>query len=142
MPTERETTRAMQMDKDELSCGEELAASAEVPRALAALMGHVASNLRAHATWVGTETSAARGEHDAMARAADAYVEISESAERAAQFMTTLKTLPPAPHDPDRRNIQEFEVWMRTKIQLQRDLANMLLRHADESERVLDMMQQ
>jgi hypothetical protein len=126
------------MQESELTCGQELAASAEVPSALGALMGHVALNLRAHAHWVGDETEAARTERDAMLRVAEAYEAVAQCAQQAAELMRSLRALPPAPHDPARRNRNEFATWMRTKIRLQHALANMLNAHALESERVLE----
>jgi hypothetical protein len=128
------------MHEDEPTCGQELAASAEVPSVLARLMQHVAVNLRAHARWVGAETAVARAEHDAMLRVAEACESIARSAEHTARLMQSMIGLPPAPHDPARRDRAEFATWMRTKIGLQRELANMLTAHALESERALEAL--
>lgn len=119
------------------TCGQELAASAEVPDAWRALMTHVALNLDAHAAWVGDATDAARQERDAMRAVAAAYRDLATSAERAATLMRALSGLAAAPHEPARFDRPAFEAWMRTKIALQRAFAQMLERHAAMSERAL-----
>lgn len=65
-------------------CAAELAADAVIPEHLADLMAHVAKNLVAHATWVGTVTLEARAEHDALLAVADEYGAIAAAALRAA----------------------------------------------------------
>jgi hypothetical protein len=127
----------MSDSESEGTCGQELAASAEVPDAWQALMSHVALNLEAHAAWVGEGTDAARREHDAMRAVAAAYRDMAASAERAAALMRSLSTLPAAPHDPARFDRPAFADWMRTKIGLQRAFARLLERHATMSEQAL-----
>jgi hypothetical protein len=126
------------MTDDESTCGQELAASAEVPDAWRALMSHVALNLDAHAAWVGDATDAARHERDAMRAVAAAYRDMAASAERAAALMRSLSSLAAAPHEPSRFDRPAFAAWMRTKVVLQRALADMLERHAAASERALE----
>ena len=87
------------MDAEE-TCGQELSRDAEVPRKLGQLMAHVARNLRAHAVWVGTRSAEAKLEHDALQQVAAGYEAISEAASRTAAAMTSMRDLPPAPHDP------------------------------------------
>ena len=124
-------------EREEPTCGEEVAASAEVPDAWRDLMRHVAINLEAHATWVGTGSPAAREEHEGLRRVAAAYLEMAEAADRAGRIMRGMRAVPAAPHDPARRDGEAFVVWMRKKVELQRALAAMLERHAAESERAL-----
>lgn len=126
------------MNDEESTCGRELAASAEVPDALAALMSHVAHNLDAHAKWVGTGSTAAGREHDAMLGVAAEYRAIAAAAEHAARVMRSFANLDAAPHDPAAFDRAAFSEWMRTKIELQRELANMLLAHAAASEKALE----
>jgi hypothetical protein len=121
----------------EETCGQEMAASAEVPLRWKALMDHVAGNMDAHATWVGTASPGARREHDAMRRVAAAYRAMAWAAGSAAQAMIDMKDLPPAPHDPARRDGAAWATWMREKIRMQRELAAMLQQHAAASERAL-----
>jgi hypothetical protein len=121
----------------ESTCGEEVAASAEVPDAWRDLMRHVAINLEAHAAWVGTASPAARQEHDGLRRVAAAYGEMAAAADRACEVMRAMRAVPAAPHDPARRDRAAFLAWMRRKIELQRAFASMLDRHAAESERAL-----
>jgi hypothetical protein len=122
---------------NEQTCGQEMAVSAEVPLRWQALMDHVAGNMDAHATWVGTATPAAKQEHDALRRVATAYRAMAWAAGSAAQAMQAMKDLPPAPHDPAKRDGAAWASWMREKIRLQRELAALLERHAADSEHAL-----
>lgn len=120
------------------SCGAELAESAVVPEKIAELMQHVASNLEAHAAWVGDSVEAARQEREALLSVAEGYRAIAAAGFGAAAFMRGLAELPPAPHDPARWDRVSFVRWMREKIVLQRAVAQLLLEHAEASERVLN----
>jgi hypothetical protein len=124
-------------ERSATTCGQEVAASAEVPEAWRDLMRHVAINLEAHAAWVGTGSPAAREEHDGLRRVAAAYLEMAEAADRASRVMRALRAVPAAPHDPARHDVGAFVAWMRKKVELQRTFAAMLERHAAESERAL-----
>jgi len=120
-----------------MSCGQELSASAEVPDAIGALMVHVAANLDAHAKWVGAGSDAARRERAAMNRVANEYRAIGAAAANAAAVMRSFADLEPSPHDPAGFDRAGFVEWMRVKIELQKALAHMLLRHAEMSEKAL-----
>lgn len=124
----------------EPTCGEEIAASAEVPEAWRDLMNHVAINLEAHAAWVGTGSGPAREEHDALERVAAAYREMAAAAARASALMRTMRSLPRAPHEPARHDRASFAAWMRTKIECQRALAALLERHAAVSAHALESL--
>jgi hypothetical protein len=124
----------------EQTCGEELAASAEVPRQWGALMTHVATNLELHAAWVGGESTAAKRERDALIVVASAYRAMASAAAQAASVMETMKELPAAPHDPARIDRAAQARRMREKIDMQRTFAALLLRHADVSEAALAEM--
>jgi len=128
------------MHDDEMSCGQELAASAEVPDAICALMNHVALNLDAHASWVGSGPESARLEQAAMERIAGEYRAIGSAAANAAAAMRACVDLEPAPHDPRAFDRTAFADWMQKKIELQRALANLLLGHAEMSEKALAAM--
>lgn len=122
---------------DELTCGMELARNAGVPEKLGALMSHVAENLEAHARWVGTANDEAKREHDAMLAVAEGYKTMGEAGRAAAELMRSLEHLPAVRHDPSARDLPAFRAWMTTKIQLQREVAALLLEHAELSERAL-----
>jgi hypothetical protein len=136
------------MTTEDQTCGEELAADAEVPESWSALMRHVAQNMEAHARWVhesraavAPESPAAQAadrERDGLLRVARAYHAMADAADRAAEAMRAMRDVPAAPHDPARRDPAGLARWMATKIALQRDFAAMLLRHADQSERILE----
>jgi hypothetical protein len=112
------------------TCGEEVAASAEVSEAWRDLVRHVAINLDSHATWVGASSPAARDEQDGLRRVAAAFRDMAEAAERAVVLMRSLRALPPAEHDPTTFDHGGFVAWMREKIERQRALAALLERHA------------
>jgi hypothetical protein len=122
---------------ESMACGAELGDAAIVPERLAALMSHVAENLEAHAGWVGVETPAAAAEHEGLLRLAADYRAIAAAALRTAATMRGLRDLEPAPHDPARWDRAAFLQWMRRKIELQRAFAQLLLEHAEVSERIL-----
>lgn len=126
------------VDNEAPTCGEEIAASAEVPEAWRELMRHVAINLDAHASWVGTASPAARAEHDGVRRVAAAYRDMADAADRAAALMRSMWALPSAPHDPAAFDGAAFADWMRDKIARQRALAALLERHAAGSARALE----
>ncbi len=125
--------RGQSPEDSERTCGQELAADAEVPAALAVLMRHVAENMDRHATWVGSDTPASRRENEALAGLAARYLAIATAAEEAAGAMTAMRDLPPAPHEPARLDRAALAGWMRAKIGLQRAFAALILRHADDS---------
>jgi hypothetical protein len=119
------------------SCGKELSEDAVVPEQLAALMRHVAENLEAHARWVGKLSVEARAEHAALLKLAGDYGQIAAAATQAAATMRGMRDLAPAPHDSAVWDRDAFMLWMRKKIDLQRAFAQLVLEHAEESERVL-----
>jgi hypothetical protein len=90
-----------------------------------------------HARWVGVETPQAKAEHEGLLRLAADYRGIARAAECTAATMSGLRSLEPAPHDPARWDGPAFLDWMRRKIELQRSFAQLLLEHAEASERIL-----
>jgi hypothetical protein len=125
------------MQLDEKTCGQELAEDAEVPELLGQLWEHVASNMLAHAKWVGTATPAAAGEHDALLHIAREYRNIAAAAERAASVMRSMDQLPPARHEPSRLDRPAQARFIRRKIELQLRLADLLVSHAESSRAAL-----
>ncbi|MGC4091881.1 MAG: hypothetical protein QM756_29165, partial [Polyangiaceae bacterium] len=125
---------------DESTCGEELARDAEVPELLSQLWEHVAQNMEVHARWVGTDSDAARQEHDCLRLIASEYRSVALAAERAAVVMRSMHGLPAAPHDPSRLDRVAQMRWMRRKIDLQVEFAKLLLAHAEESQAVWNQL--
>lgn len=119
------------------SCGAELAESALVPELLSSLMQHVAENMEAHARWVGTASSVAAREQRALLDVAREYQVIAQAASRAATTLRGLQDLPAVPHDPAAWDREAFAVFLRKKIEIQRELGRLILDHAHASERVL-----
>jgi hypothetical protein len=125
----------------EQTCGQELAAAAEVPQKWGELMKHVATNMEWHAGWVGTASPAARREHEALLRVMREYRAMADAADRAAIAMRAMRDLAPTPHDAAKLDRAAQARWMRAKIQMQRDFAAIITRHASESEKALAELQ-
>ena len=128
------------MDAEEMTCGQEMAADAEVPEKLARLMSHVSSNMEVHARWVGSGSGGAR-EHDSLMVVAREYQAIADAAIRAASAMKAMRDIPAAPHDPLRLDRGRQALWMRAKIEMQTELAQLLIEHAEASKKVLAMLE-
>ena len=126
------------MQQAEETCGQELASGASVPEQLSALFKHLAENLRDHAAWVGNATPEAKREQEALLAAAERYQSISDQAAQTANQLRGLAQLPAAAHDASKLDRNKLAASMRTKIELQRKLAGVLLEHAEQSQRVLD----
>jgi hypothetical protein len=128
------------MDAEEVTCGQEMAADAEVPEKLARLMSHVSSNMEVHAKWVGAGPSGAP-ERDSLMVVAREYQAIADAAIRAAAAMKAMKDIPAAPHDPSRLDRGQQALWMRAKIDMQTQFARLLIEHAEASKKALAMME-
>ena len=124
-------------EEEELTCGRELAAAVDVPKAWAELMRHVVVNLERHARWVGTAEPDARREHDGLLAVAASYRDMALAADRAAEVMSQQRDLAPVAHDPAARDLARDRAWMKAKIALQRALADLLSSHAAASSRAL-----
>src|SRR5260221_75042 len=128
------------MDAEEITCGQEMAADAEVPEKLARLMSHVSSNMEVHAKWVGEGPSGGR-ERDSLMVVAREYQAIADAAIRAASAMKAMRDIPAAPHDPSRLDRGRQALWMRAKIEMQTELAQLLIEHGEASKKVLAMLE-
>lgn len=126
---------------DEMTCGQEISADAEVPDQLARLMSHVAANMEAHAKWAGSGVGG-KQEHDGLVVVAREYEAIAAAARRAAKAMKDMKNVSPTRHDPSLFDRDGQIRWMRAKIEMQLEFAQMLTRHADVSRKVLAQMEQ
>jgi hypothetical protein len=104
-----------------MTFGQELAAGAEVPEKWRDLMRHVAGNMEAHG----------------LPRLALAYRAMADAADRAAREMRAMADITEARRDPARGDLGELVRWMERKVEMQRELAGLLVRHAQESEGVL-----
>lgn len=123
---------------EENACGLELSEAAGVPASLALLMDHVAENLTAHATWVGTASDSAAAENTALLQLAFEYRAIASAARQAASTMRGMAGLRAAPHDPERWDKATFAMWLERKVSLQTALGEVLLEHARAAQRHLD----
>ncbi|HEX3769452.1 MAG TPA: hypothetical protein VHV30_01250 [Polyangiaceae bacterium] len=127
-------------EREEATCGHELAADAEVPDLLARLIAHVAENMVSHAKWVGESSPGGELEAQGLQRVADHYRAVAAAAGQAAAAMRAMQDTPAAPHDLARLDRAALAKWMRAKVVLQRKLAHVLLNHAERSEAVLRKM--
>jgi hypothetical protein len=124
------------MDSAETTCGQEIAADAEVPEKLARLMRHVGTNMETHANWVGA-SAGGKQEQEALAAVARAYGAIADAAAGAARAMRSMKDIPAVAHDPARLDRAGQARWMRAKIEMQLEFAQLLMKHAELSKKVL-----
>jgi hypothetical protein len=130
----------MMMDAEEMTCGQEIAADAEVPEKLAKLLAHVATNLETHARWAGADR-AGKPEHDALMAVAREYKAMADAGARAASAMSAMRDLPAVAHDPARLDWAGLARWMHDKIDMQLELAQLLTRHAEASLEALPEME-
>jgi hypothetical protein len=91
----------------------------------------------AHAAWVGADADASRAEQRALLEVAAGYRAIAAAAVKTASTMRALRDLEPAAHDPSAWDRAAFASWMRRKIELQTELARLLLTHAEQSRAAL-----
>jgi hypothetical protein len=129
-------------EREETTCGHEMARDAEVPELLARLFGHVAENMVVHGQWVQRSSESGADEERGLQRVAEHYRAMAAAGQQAAAAMRAMEDVPPAPHDLALLDRVAFAQWMRTKVQLQRKLAHLLLNHAEHSESVLRRMDQ
>jgi hypothetical protein len=85
--------------------------------------------------------SAGAAERNGLMAVARAYRELAAAASRAAGTMKSMRDLPAAPHDASRLDRPQLLHWMRAKIEMQTELAELLIRHADLSKKVLGAME-
>lgn len=116
------------------TCGRELAAGAEIPAKIAALFSHVALNLALHESLVEQRTELGKRERDVLLAVRTEYQALSASAQRAAALLRSAQDLPNAEHDPSALDLETLAEWLKVKVRLQRELAQLLSMHADESE--------
>ena len=124
---------------EEITCGQEIATDSEVPEKLAQLMSHVAENMEAHAKWV-AGSSGGKLEHDRLMVVAREYEAIAAAARRAARAMKDMRSVPPVQHDPALLDRAGQVRWMRAKIEMQLEFAQLLTRHAEVSKKALAEM--
>ncbi|MEA2700531.1 MAG: hypothetical protein QOI66_4802, partial [Myxococcales bacterium] len=63
------------------------------------------------------------------------------AAERAARAMKDMRTIPAVQHEPALLDRAGQVLWMRAKIEMQMEFANILTRHAEVSKKVLAEME-
>jgi len=128
------------MGAEEATCGQEIAADSEVPEKLSQLMSHVAVNMEAHAKWVAGSVGG-QLEHDRLMVVAREYQAIAAAAGRAAIAMRDMRNVPAVQHDPALLDRAGHVRWMRAKIEMQLEFAELLRRHAEVSEKILAEME-
>jgi len=125
---------------EEMTCGQEMASDSEVPEKLARLMSHVATNMEAHAKWAGSSVGG-KQEHDQLMVVAREYEAIAAAAGRAARAMKDMRSVPPVQHNRALFDRPAQARWMRAKIEMQLEFAQLLTRHAEISKKVLAEME-
>src|SRR5215208_5872707 len=92
---------------DEQTCGKGLAAHAEIPAKLAALVDGTAANLEAHMPSLDTSDEASADELETYERLAAQHRAIAEQLRGTSAEMADARDLPMGRHDPERLSSAE-----------------------------------
>jgi hypothetical protein len=120
------------------NCGAMMKDTAKLPAKFAELMTAIADGQTAHANWVGMgKDAASQAEAAAIKKIAQDHRDLAAAAKKAAADMEAAATLTPAPHDPAKMDQKAMQEQMTKNLALEREMANMMLKHADESEKMM-----
>ena len=123
----------------QMTCGQMMASKAVMPQKMSELLTNVADNLEAHAKWVGTKDKAAKAENDQLIKVAKEHRAIAASMKKTAETMQKGKDLAQAPHDMKTMDPKMAE-GMTRQIALEREMASLLQKDADDAEKHLSSM--
>ena|SRR5688572_11080530 len=125
----------------EENCGAMMKSLVPLPTKFAELMTAVADGQTAHANWVGmSKDPKATAEATAVKKIADDHRALAAAAKKTAADMEAASTLQPVAHDKTKMDPKAMQDSMTKQIALEREMANMMLKHADESEKMMKEM--
>jgi hypothetical protein len=125
----------------EENCGAMMKQTAALPKKFAELMTAVTDGMTAHANWAAmNKDPKSQAEAAAMKKIADDHRALAAAATKAASDMEAAGTLQPAPHDRSKMDPKAMADQMTKQIALEREMANMMLKHADEGEKMMKEM--
>lgn len=123
-----------------MTCGQWAASKAPLPAKLGELMTAIADNLEFHAKWTGTKDKAAKAEHDMLMKMAKDHRAIGKMSTDISNGMTKAKDMAQATHDPKTMDGAKMAEMQLKQIKLQREMAQMMMKDADEAEKMLSSM--
>jgi hypothetical protein len=125
----------------EENCGAMIKGMVPLPTKFAELMTAVADTQAQHASWVGMgKDPASQAEATAMRKLAEDHRTMATDAKKVATDMEAASTMRPAPHDRAKMDQKAMTEAMSRQIRLEREMASLMMKDADETERRLTEM--
>ncbi len=124
---------------EHMTCGQMMAAESAMPAKMNELMTAIADGMEMHAKWSGTANKVAKGEHDAMMKIAKDHRQMGAMMKSTSEEMMKQKNLASAPHDMKAMDPKMGET-MTKQVTLEREMATMMMKDADETEKAVQMM--
>jgi len=124
------------------NCGAMMKSLVPLPTKFAELMQAVTDGMTAHANWIGQgKDAAAKAEATAIKKIAADHQTMANDAKKAAADMEAASTLAPAPHDMSKMDPKQMADSMMKQASLEREMAALMVKHADETEKAVKDMQ-
>ena len=120
------------------SCGQMMKEAAALPTKFAELMTAIADGQNGHIAMLTGKDAASTAEAAALKKVAQDHRDLAAAAKKAAADMEAMGTLAPVPNEakPDAKGIE----GMTKQIALEKEMANMMLKHAEEGEKMMAAM--
>jgi hypothetical protein len=123
---------------DEQTCGKGLAAHAEIPAKLAALIDGTAANLEAHIPSLDTSDEASAAELEVYERLAAQHRAIAERLRGTSAEMADARDLPMGRHDPEKLASPEAVDAFRRLVAIEEDVVAALTAALEQHRAMLD----
>ncbi|MGQ0506009.1 MAG: hypothetical protein ACT4TC_11905 [Myxococcaceae bacterium] len=141
MAADKGGSMAKAAPKDEITCGQWMASKAPLPAKLGELMASIADNMDSHAKWTSaSKDKNAKKEVEIVSKVAKTHRDLGTNYTRLSEEMTKHKDLPAVQHDPKAMDMAKMTEGMTKQIKLQREMAQMIIKDADEAEAHLNQM--
>jgi Skp family chaperone for outer membrane proteins len=121
-------------------CGAYMQTLIPLPTKFAELMSAVADGMDAHVAWVSaSKDKSAKAEAGLMKKLAKDHRDLASGAKKVITRLEEGKKLGPAPHDMTKMDPKMGELAMK-QASFERELAALLIKHADETEKMMKAM--
>jgi hypothetical protein len=124
-----------------MDCAKMMNSHAVYPAKMAEFMTAMADGLEAHAKWIGTTDKATKGEHDFLIKLAKEHRQFATEFKKTSTEMASVKSFGTVKHDMAKMDAKAGEL-MGKRIALEREMASMMQKDADESEKMMQAMSQ
>ena len=121
-----------------MSCGQMMEAKSALPAKMSEMLTSVADGLEMHAKWA-SSTKPGKAEHDTLMKLSKDHRQMAASMKKTSEEMVKAKTLASVQHDMTKMDPKMGEV-MGKQIALEREMASMMMKDADESEKMMQAM--